>query len=577
MDSVAGADEGLLQFLYLAPIGILQTTRDGTIEMCNPRSAQLLMPAVHDGRIDNLFDCLAPYVPQLRSLVEQFTATAGVVCDGMRFTVSAVDGPSVYSLHLTKIDDDRLMGIVDDVTLEEAREREELDRRLHKAARVDALTAMPNRVAVRELMDKVLATPAEASRGHCAVVLVGVERLQQLADSFGEPVRDEVLNLMAARLGAVLRSDRDSDRTGGLAARGGEDEFVVFLRHLSVPRDATVIAQRVHDALARPYTIGSAQLHCTLSAGVVQMSGREESSEAVLRDAAIALGEAKRAGGSRWVTFEAAMRDRAIERGNLELDLRRALVDDELFVVYQPVIDLRDPDSSGRPAGVEALVRWRHPQRGVVPPIEFIGIAEETGLIGPLGKFVLDTACRDFTAWSKEFGSRSPELLAVNLSRAQLSDASLVDAVSRAVADSGMPIERLQLEITESLAAQGDDVRATLHALKHLGLTLALDDFGTGYSSLSSLHLLPVDTVKIDRSFVTLVEASAHHRVLIEATIKVSRSLGMTTVAEGIESEAQAQIVRDLGCDKAQGYRYSRPLPAGELRDWLLRWCGEAS
>ena len=575
MSSVLEQDEGLTQFLYLAPIGLVQTTADGTIEMCNPMSAQLLMPVIRDGRLDNLFDALAPWLPQLRGLVEQFAGAAGIVCDGLRFTVPAPgrdESSLVYALHLTKIDDDRLMAVVDDVSLEAARERDELARRLHKAARIDTLTAMPNRVAVRELIDNAIALRSTNATNHCAVLLIGGERLQQLADSFGESVRDEVLHVMSLRLETVLRPVDCLACAGELdqvAARAGADEFVVFLQQMSDPQDAMVVAQRVHDALVKPYAIGAAQLHCALSIGVVRLADRDGDSDTVLRDAAIALGEAKRAGGSRWVAFDPAMRDRAIHRGTLELDLRQALDNDELFVVYQPVIDLQDRCGASRPAGVEALVRWRHPKRGVVPPIEFIGIAEETGLIGPLGQFVLDTACRDFAGWLAEFGDRSPRLLAVNLSRAQLTDASLVDAVEEAVARSGMPIERLQLEITESLAAQDDGVQAKLHALKGLGLRLALDDFGTGYSSLSSLHLLPVDTVKIDRSFVTLAESSAHHRALIDATINVSRSLGMTTVAEGIETGPQSDIVRDLGCDKGQGYFYSRPLTAIALREWL--------
>ena len=214
-------------------------------------------------------------------------------------------------------------------------------------------------------------------------------------------------------------------------------------------------------------------------------------------------------------------------------------------------------------------MRWRHPTRGVVPPVEFIGVAESCGLIDALGSFVLATACRQFMAWQAALGERAPRLLAVNLSRAQLGQPGLVAEVRDTLRATGMAPAQLQLEVTESLAAQDETVQARLHELKALGLTLALDDFGTGYSSLACLHQLPVDTVKIDRSFVSRADTSRHHRVLIEATIRVAASLGMSTVAEGIETEAQAAVVRELGCDKGQGYLFSKPLLAGDVARWL--------
>ena len=206
----------------------------------------------------------------------------------------------------------------------------------------------------------------------------------------------------------------------------------------------------------------------------------------------------------------------------------------------------------------------------MVPPIEFIPVAEESGLIGALGELVLATACRQFATWRSSLGPLAPSLMAVNLSRAQLDDAGLVDTIAGVLASSGMAAGELQLEVTESLAAQDDGVQAHLARLKGLGVKIALDDFGTGYSSLSSLHLLPVDTVKIDRSFVTLLEKSPHHRVLIEATILVAHSLGMSTVAEGIEGEGQAAIIRDLACEKGQGYLFSRPLSGDDVAAWIL-------
>lgn len=265
--------------------------------------------------------------------------------------------------------------------------------------------------------------------------------------------------------------------------------------------------------------------------------------------------------------------ERAARRGDVEIDLHRALLDHQLFVVYQPVVSLQGDAGfeglRGRGVDIEALVRWRHPTRGVVPPTEFIGVAEECGLIGALGKFVLETACHQFVDWQQTLGQRAPGMLAVNLSRGQLSDPGLVEFVRETLRSSRMQAHHLQLEVTESLAAQDELVQTRLRELKDLGLSLALDDFGTGYSSLSNLHQLPVTTVKIDRSFVSEAVTSAHHRVLIEATVRVADSLNMDTVAEGIETEAQAALVRSLGCKKAQGYFFSGLLLASDLAQWV--------
>ncbi len=571
MTTAVDGSEALLQLLYRAPVGLIQAALDGSVEMMNPMSARYLMPVTPDGRLDNLFDILGRVAPQLRAQVDAHDGDGGVVCDGLRFEVGARNTRRVVAVSVMKIDGARLLVALVDATDDTRREAAEIERRLDRAARVDALTRMPNRVAIAELMRSALQAPASA-RGPVALLMIGCERLVEIAESFGDEVRDQVLESMARRLRSVLRPNDDltSVDEDRVAARIGGDEFVVFLRDLDDPADATRIAQRVLDALGDPYAVGPAPLHCTISVGIVHGPRDGGEPDELLRDAALAMHDAKRIGGSRWVAFEPTMRERAVRRGSLEAELRRALASDELFVVYQPVVALQGGGPT-RTVAVEALVRWRHPERGIVAPGEFIGIAEESGMIGALGRFVLETACHRFAAWRAELGDRAPALVAVNLSRAQLADPAFVDIVRTTLAAADVAPGCLQLEITESLAAQDDAVRTQLERLRALGVTLALDDFGTGYSSLSSLHLLPIDTVKIDRSFVTLAESSPHHRVLIEATIKVARSLGMGTVAEGIETEGQADIVRALGCDKAQGYRFGRPLAADALRDWLDR------
>jgi diguanylate cyclase (GGDEF)-like protein len=532
------------------------------------------MPLAADGELQNLFSVLDRVAPQLRALAAAYRPHAGAVCESLRVALppGAEGAPRVLSISLIKLDAARLMAVISDVTLEAQREQQGLERRLRDAAQTDSLTRMPNRAALHAALQRALqrADADRAAGPSYAVLFINCDRFRQINDALGHATGDAVLGMMAERLRATLRQRDRSGRAAGddaLAARIGGDEFAVLLEGLQRPDDAHVVSQRLLDALGQPYGIGARQIHCSISIGVLMQAQASGDADAVLQDASIAMVEAKRAGGARHVVFEPAMRQRAARRSAVEADLRRALAGNELFVVYQPVVALQD--GAGECAGVEALVRWRHPSRGIVPPIEFIGVAEECGLIGAVGDFVLATACRDFVQWHRELGACAPPRVAVNLSRAQLAQPGWVAAVNALLQETGMPPAQLQLEVTESLAAQDETVQQCLHALKALGLTLALDDFGTGYSSLSSLRLLPVDTVKIDRSFVMEADTSAHHRVLIEATVRVAASLGMNTVAEGIETAAQADVLRQLGCDKGQGYLYCRPLPAADLVPWL--------
>lgn len=573
------AYEALVQFLYRAPIGLAQTSLDGTVDMLNPMASRLLMPLATAQGLDNLFDVLAPVAPHLASMVEAFLEPSGMICEGLRLPVGVPHAASgslqVLALNLMKLDPERLMATVADATFEVQREQEVLSRRLRSAARTDTLTRMPNREAVRDALQHLLALPV--SDVGFAVLTLNCDRFRQLNDSLGQAVGDHLLMHMADRLRGALRPAlgriEPGTQAGQLAARTGGDEFVVLLDGLRGRADAERIALRLLDALAHPYLVDGHDIVCGASVGLAwslddpEIALREP--DDVLRDAGIAMVEAKRAGGNRHMVFAPSMRERAARRAGIEAELRQALVEEQLFVVYQPVVRLLPCGSVDYAAGVEALVRWRHPVRGIVPPIDFIEVAEECGLIGMLGDFVLERACCDFLDWRARLGERAPGLMAVNLSRAQLAQPGWIDGVRRILRDTGMPPGCLQLEVTESLAAQDQDIQQRLHDLKALGIQLALDDFGTGYSSLSSLHLLPVDTVKIDRSFVCQADTSAHHRVLIEATVKVARSLGMTTVAEGIETQSQLDVVRNHLCDKVQGYFYSRPLPAPELLAWL--------
>ena len=445
--------------------------------------------------------------------------------------------------------------------------QKQIEEQLRQNARTDGLTQMPNRAVVlervRQAIDRSLSRPGY----HFAVLFMDFDRFKQVNDTLGHGAGDELLRQIAQRLEQSLRPGdafTHSSDISQLAARIGGDEFVVVLDDIRGDQDAELVAARLLDVLAQPYDLGSNRVNSSVSIGIVTSTHAAEDVEAVLRDADIAMYEAKRSGRGRYVMFEPAMHKRVRDDVSMENDLRQALINRELSVVYQPLVDLDD----GRLVGIEALVRWRHPQRGMVSPVLFIPVAEACGLIGQIGQFVLQTACAEFASLRQGLGELAPPTLSVNLSRAQLREESLVADIGQVLRASGMEPGQLQLEITESLAAQDNLVQAKLRDIKALGVTLALDDFGTGYSSLSCLHELPIDTVKIDRAFVSVAQHSAYHRVLIEATILMAETLGMSTVAEGIETQDQADLMQALRCGKGQGYLFSKPLTASELANW---------
>lgn len=569
----AAADEALVQFLYRAPIGLIQTTLDGTIILINPMSAQLLMPLAVDGALDNLFEVLKTVAPGLRNLANANAQPGDIVCDALPLQVRQLGAtrgePLFLGLHMMRLDDTTLMACVTDISVVVQRAQQRLQARLHGQKRVDALTSLPNRTAVLERMHRALSRAQDEPAYDFALMLVNADRFERINVTLGHATGDEVLCLMGRRVGAAaheLGASLASGTSSPMAARLGADEFVLFLDMLEGSVLAAVdAADRLVSMLQEPYAIGEQTVHLSASVGLVTGKGCSGNAEELLELASLAMRDAKRAGGARRVVFESEMMDRARQLGDLELGLRTALSGGQLCTEYQPIVALAD----GSVVGMEALVRWRHPQRGMVMPAEFIAVAEASGLIRELGDWIINDTCRQLVVWRALLGDRAPRTVSVNLSRAQLADRKIVERVANALEASGLPAACLQLEITESLAAQDTAVQARLSELRGLGLTLALDDFGTGYSSLSSLHELPVDVIKIDRSFVTPIEASAHHRVLIEAIVHIARSLGMVTVAEGIETAGQAALLRTLGCDKGQGYFYARPMAAERATSWL--------
>ncbi len=416
----------------------------------------------------------------------------------------------------------------------------------------DALTGLPNRVLALDRAEQMLAR-GRRSRVPVAALSVNVDGFKQINDTFGLRAGDELLRIVSQRLRSVVRQ-------GDTAARLGGDEFVVLLEGSTRDAGPELVAERLLEVLRQPYDLaeaGGGELSLSASVGIAE--GLRDSADALLAEADVALCQAKAAGENRWVRFQAEMQTAALRKLSLEMDLANALNSDEMFLVYQPIFDLR----SRSVTGVEALLRWKHPELGLVGPDQFIPVAEANGLILPLGRWVLREACRRTRAWH----SHGYEVgVSVNVSARQLDHATLVGDVELALAESGLEPRHLTLEVTETALMR--DPKATgqqLHALKRIGVGIAIDDFGTGYSSLSYLRQFPADTLKIDRSFITDMATSRECDALVHTLVELGKSLGIETLAEGIEDQSQVDALRREGCDYGQGFWFSRPIEAEAL------------
>jgi diguanylate cyclase (GGDEF)-like protein len=419
-------------------------------------------------------------------------------------------------------------------------------------ARHDALTNLPNRTLFRERLERALQL---AKRGdQLAVFCLDLDHFKEINDSLGHPVGDALLSAVASRLRTCLT---DSDTV----ARLGGDEFaIVQLCANCEPTAVAALASQIVEIVAAPYDIEGHHLVVGVSIGIALSPDDGDNPDELLKRADLALYRAKADGRGTYRFFETGMDARVQARRLMELDMRAALRREEFEVYYQPIRDL----ASDETAAFEALVRWNHGERGQIQPAQFIPIAEDTGLIVPLGEWVLRRACRDAAGWSK------PASVAVNLSPVQFRNPDLVASVKSALADCGLPPHRLELEITESVLLQNSDAaRAVLNELRAHGVKISLDDFGTGYSSLSYLRSFPFDKIKIDRSFVSELGSSDDAMAIIRAVAGLGKSLGMVTTAEGVENAEQLALLRREGCTQAQGYLFSKPRPAAEVERLL--------
>lgn len=442
------------------------------------------------------------------------------------------------------------------VAEEEARSREV---QIHHLAYHDALTELPNRSLLLDRLGQALAQ-AERDGAQTAVLYFDLDRFKTINDTLGHPAGDELLRQVASRLRTVLRE-------GDTVARLGGDEFVILLPHVLTARDAAQVAIKALGAMSVPFSVFGHELHATTSLGVSLFPKDGTDAETLLKHADTALYQAKDRGREQYQFFDARMNAQAHERLLLENHLRRALERGELSLHYQPQIDLR----SNAVVGVEALLRWQHPERGMVPPDEFIPIAEETGLIAEIGEWVLRTACNQASTW--QAAGLPPVRMAVNLSVRQiLRQFDLPALVGTVLRDSGLAAPSLDLEITEStLMADPGHAIEVLRELHGMGLQITVDDFGTGYSSLSSLKRLPLDRIKIDQSFVRDIPREADDVVIVQTILAMAKQLKIGVVAEGVETLAQCQFLREQRCEEAQGYLFSPPLRAEACTELLAR------
>lgn len=447
------------------------------------------------------------------------------------------------------------------VVVRDISERLDSQEQMWRLAHFDELSGLPNRLLFRQLLEQAL-IDAGRSKKPLAVLLIDLDRFKLINDTLGHDTGDEVLRQVTARLRQCL-SETD------IISRFGGDEFAALIRDIDDADAARAAAKRVLAAVDQPYRLNGEEYHLSASIGISTFPGDSVDATALLRNAELAMYRAKDQGKNNFQFYSPQMNARSFEYVVLERFLRRAIEQDEFLIHYQPQVEV----ASGRLTGAEALLRWNHPGMGMMQPDKFIPLAEETGLIVPIGRIVMMRACVAAKRW-QECGIPGFRV-AVNLSPRQFAQSELVADVRHILEDTGLAPEFLELEITESMVMENPErAAAILHELRAVGVKLAIDDFGTGYSSLGYLKRFPVDTLKIDRSFIKDVPADADDVAITHAVIAMGHSLRLLTVAEGVETKAQAEFLATNGCDLMQGYLISRPLPMDEMDRFLAQRCG---
>ncbi|MFI5937981.1 putative bifunctional diguanylate cyclase/phosphodiesterase [Actinoplanes sp. NPDC051494] len=492
-----------------------------------------------------------------KSWLDALLASAEGHTDRCEMRMRGADGAWVYLdvIGTNRVGDPDLRSAV--VSLRDMGGRRALEEQLSRQAFTDSLTGLPNRALFRDRLGQAV---GRINGTQIGVLLLDLDDFKLVNDELGHSLGDTLLATVATRLGAEMRP-------GDTLARLGGDEFAVLLEDTDEAA-AVGLAERLLVAVREPVRLGSREVTCSLSIGI---AGGTRAAEELLRDADLAMYAAKRGGRNAYAVFDPSMARSVLEEAQQRVDMERGLGEEQFVVLYQPVVDIR----TRAVTGVEALVRWQHPGQGLLSPYRFIAAAEANGLIVPLGRWVLRHACEQLARWRAEIPAAADLRINVNLSARQFQYAGLVDDVAAALRDAGLPARNLTLEITESMLMQdiGTAIE-TLEALRRLGVRLAIDDFGTGYSSLNYLKQLPVDIIKIDRSFVEQVDTCADNRALVDAMVGLGRALRMQTVAEGIETDGQWRMLQRIGCDLGQGYLFGHPGTPADVRDLLERQRG---
>lgn len=421
----------------------------------------------------------------------------------------------------------------------------------------DALTGLPNRVLFLDRLQVAFRRAKRKFDNHFAVLYLDFDRFKLVNDSFGHQVGDELLLKISVRLKSILRNSDTVARLGG-------DEFTMLVEDIDGIDEAKHVAERIREEIAKPFDLNGQDFFASVSIGIAGWSRKYTQPDVLMRDADTALYQAKRLGRNRFEVFDEEMHEKALRFLQIETDLRFALERREFYLVYQPIVELSDR----KLAGFEALIRWNHPKHGLIPPMDFIPIAEETGSISAIGAWVLQTACRQLCDWQKQ----NPELenvwMSVNVSTKQFMEPELLSLVDGILKETGLAPNCLKLEVTETAMVENIDFAVeAMHNLKKLGLKLAIDDFGTGYSSLNYLHRLPLSSLKIDRSFVNQMEASHENQEIVKTILSLAKSLNLETIAEGVETVSQISKLTGLSCQLGQGFYFAKPLESARVEE----------
>jgi diguanylate cyclase (GGDEF)-like protein/PAS domain S-box-containing protein len=440
-------------------------------------------------------------------------------------------------------------------------DRKRAERQIAFDALHDSLTGLPNRTLFLDRLQVAFRNAQRSTGVGFAVCSMDFDRFKLVNDSFGHSIGDKLLIEIAARLRSLVPN-------GDMIARLGGDEFAILIEEIDDLEAAVSTAESIRNELARPFDLGGHRVQSTVSIGLDTWSKQYEHPEMILRDADTALSHAKHAGRDRCEVFSNEMREASVRFLENETDLRGAVDRGEFRAFYQPIVDLK----SAKLAGFEALIRWEHPQRGLISPGEFIQIAEETGLIFPIGEWMLRQTCRQLAVWQRTYLEAEDIWISVNVSAKQFMQSNVVAIVSRLLEETGIRPESIKIELTESAMAENlTHVASVMSQLKRIGVRLCIDDFGTGYSSLSNLHLLPLDNLKVDRSFVNHMDESSENREIIKTIVSLAGSLNLDVIAEGVETEGQLAQLRSLGCGYGQGFYFAPPLD-GLAAEALIRF-----